>query len=222
MLHYVWLVRSLKCYLFIYYFKLWASKSESEIHEVIAKSKEVMSFIMFFLCLCRLLQNNEITGPIPAVVGKLEKLQTLDLSNNKLTGEIPSSLGDLKNLNYLWVWDFCQYKLAKDCSLGHSFRLTQMFAISSCKTGGLTTTALLELYLTLCPKLTASPSCMSSCFSHAWFSNYYNTRRTLFSSFLEWFYTNSIWMFAGTFPSIISVAPCQKFLLERLSELSCF
>lgn len=56
---------------------------------------------MLSLCLCRLLQNNEITGTIPPVVGKIEKLQTLDLSNNKLTGEIPTSLGDLKNLNYL-------------------------------------------------------------------------------------------------------------------------
>ncbi|KAL3654034.1 Protein NSP-INTERACTING KINASE 3 [Castilleja foliolosa] len=49
----------------------------------------------------RLLQNNEITGSIPAVIGKLEKLETLDLSNNQLTGEIPISVGDLKNLNYL-------------------------------------------------------------------------------------------------------------------------
>lgn len=68
------------------------------IHEFIARLREVG---MAFPCLCRLLQNNEITGPIPAVIGKLDKLQTLDLSNNKLTGEIPSSLGNLKNLNYL-------------------------------------------------------------------------------------------------------------------------
>lgn len=49
----------------------------------------------------RLLQNNAIYGPIPSAVGKLEKLQTLDLSNNKFEGDIPSSLGDLDNLNYL-------------------------------------------------------------------------------------------------------------------------
>ncbi|KAF9624514.1 hypothetical protein IFM89_011627 [Coptis chinensis] len=48
-----------------------------------------------------LLQNNDIHGPIPVDIGKLEKLQTLDLSNNSLSGEIPSSLGNLKNLNYL-------------------------------------------------------------------------------------------------------------------------
>lgn len=49
----------------------------------------------------RLLQNNAISGLIPADIGKLEKLQTLDLSNNQFSGSIPSSLGDLKNLNYL-------------------------------------------------------------------------------------------------------------------------
>lgn len=50
---------------------------------------------------CRLLQNNAISGRIPAAIGSLEKLQTLDLSNNTFSGEIPSSLGGLKNLNYL-------------------------------------------------------------------------------------------------------------------------
>ena len=54
-----------------------------------------------FAYLYRLLQNNAIYGPIPSAVGKLVKLQTLDLSNNKFDGDIPSSLGDLKNLNYL-------------------------------------------------------------------------------------------------------------------------
>lgn len=56
---------------------------------------------------CRLLQNNAISGPIPAEIGKLEKLQTLDLSNNQFGGTIPSSLGDLKNLNYLY--DFSSF-----------------------------------------------------------------------------------------------------------------
>lgn len=50
---------------------------------------------------CRLLQNNAISGHIPDVIGKLQKLQTLDLSNNKFEGEIPTSFEDLKNLNYL-------------------------------------------------------------------------------------------------------------------------
>ncbi|WRX13862.1 Protein kinase domain - like 10 [Theobroma cacao] len=50
---------------------------------------------------CKLLQNNAISGPIPSTIGKLEKLETLDLSNNTFRGEIPTSLGDLKSLNYL-------------------------------------------------------------------------------------------------------------------------
>lgn len=51
--------------------------------------------------MCRLLQNNAISGRIPAAIGSLEKLQTLDLSNNAFSGEIPSSLGGIRNLNYL-------------------------------------------------------------------------------------------------------------------------
>ncbi|RVW43297.1 Protein NSP-interacting kinase 3 [Vitis vinifera] len=46
-------------------------------------------------------ENNAISGPIPDSIGKLEKLETLDLSHNKFDGGIPSSLGGLKKLNYL-------------------------------------------------------------------------------------------------------------------------
>ena len=49
----------------------------------------------------RVLQNNNITGPIPSELGKLSKLQTLDLSNNFFNGEIPPSLGHLRSLQYL-------------------------------------------------------------------------------------------------------------------------
>lgn len=59
------------------------------------------SFVLFT---CRLLQNNQLTGPIPAEIGKLLALQTLDLSGNQFAGDIPSSLGFLTHLSSLWVW----------------------------------------------------------------------------------------------------------------------
>ncbi|KAF9603834.1 hypothetical protein IFM89_038017 [Coptis chinensis] len=48
-----------------------------------------------------LLQNNNITGPIPKEIGRLANLHTFDISNIVLTGEVPSSLDHLKNLQYL-------------------------------------------------------------------------------------------------------------------------
>ncbi|KAM0939637.1 putative protein kinase RLK-Pelle-LRR-II family [Dioscorea sansibarensis] len=54
-----------------------------------------------FLFIFRLLQNNKITGPIPAEIGKLTQLKTLQLSNNQFVGEIPKNLGLLPLLDYL-------------------------------------------------------------------------------------------------------------------------
>ena len=47
------------------------------------------------------LSNNDLTGPIPAALGDLTNLESLDLSNNELTGPIPAWLGDLTNLSEL-------------------------------------------------------------------------------------------------------------------------
>ncbi|KAI5570062.1 hypothetical protein BDE02_11G000300 [Populus trichocarpa] len=47
------------------------------------------------------LSNNNFTGEIPKMIGKLKALQQLNLSHNSLTGQIQSSLGNLTNLESL-------------------------------------------------------------------------------------------------------------------------
>lgn len=47
------------------------------------------------------MQNNQLFGPIPYEIGKLQELQTLDLSGNQFSGEIPESIGYLGQLSYL-------------------------------------------------------------------------------------------------------------------------
>lgn len=67
-------------------------------------NENFLSFLMcllFFMQSLSLLQNNNISGEIPLELGKLSKLQTLDLSNNGFSGIIPESLGHLTNLRYL-------------------------------------------------------------------------------------------------------------------------
>ena len=49
------------------------------------------------------LQNNNLTGSIPSVLGSLSQLQTLYLTGNQLTGNIPGELGSLGNLLTLYL-----------------------------------------------------------------------------------------------------------------------
>ncbi|KAF7827908.1 protein NSP-INTERACTING KINASE 2 [Senna tora] len=48
-----------------------------------------------------LLQDNNISGPIPPELGRLKKLETLDLSDNFFTGHLPHTLSHMKSLHYL-------------------------------------------------------------------------------------------------------------------------
>ena len=47
--------------------------------------------------------DNELSGEIPAELGSLSNLVTLDLNFNGLRGEIPAELGSLSNLRELWL-----------------------------------------------------------------------------------------------------------------------
>ena len=47
------------------------------------------------------LGDNQLSGSVPAELGSLSKLQTLDLSGNELRGPIHAELGDLSNLQWL-------------------------------------------------------------------------------------------------------------------------
>ncbi|KAL8246582.1 hypothetical protein R6Q59_007798 [Mikania micrantha] len=50
------------------------------------------------------LQNNRLTGSIPATIGNCSELASLDLSFNTLTGEIPKQLRYLSKLEDLIIW----------------------------------------------------------------------------------------------------------------------
>ena len=51
------------------------------------------------------LQNNDLTGGIPAELGDLAVLRELRLDNNDLTGQLPPELGSLIRFTRLWVAD---------------------------------------------------------------------------------------------------------------------
>ena len=51
------------------------------------------------------LSRNKLGGPIPAALGNLNHLQQLILSHNALTGELPMSLTNLRQLGMLWFND---------------------------------------------------------------------------------------------------------------------
>ena len=48
-----------------------------------------------------ILNNKELSGPLPSEIGNLINLTSLDLHGNQLTGPIPTEIGNLTNLTTL-------------------------------------------------------------------------------------------------------------------------
>ena len=57
---------------------------------------------------------NQLTGSIPASLGKLINLEYLYLYNNQLTGSIPVSLGKLTNLKNYGMNKYVQKDIANN------------------------------------------------------------------------------------------------------------
>ena len=51
------------------------------------------------------LSNNRLAGPLPAVLGRLDRLKELRLAGNRLSGRIPAELGGLRRLESLDLRD---------------------------------------------------------------------------------------------------------------------
>ena len=50
------------------------------------------------------LEENGLTGPLPAALGNLDSLEMLDLGRNELTGALPGWLGELSDLRRVSLW----------------------------------------------------------------------------------------------------------------------
>ena len=72
-----------------------------------------------------MINENRLTGSIPASLGSLPNLRTLDLGRNRLTGSIPSSLGGLANLEFLGI-SFNDLTGPFPSSLGNLTNLTHL------------------------------------------------------------------------------------------------
>eukprot|EP00267_Zea_mays_P039164 XP_008677922.1 nuclear pore complex protein NUP107 isoform X1 [Zea mays] len=72
-----------------------------------------------------LMGGNQITGTVPSGIGRLQKLQILDLSDNLFTGAVPSSIGKLSSLDSLVLFSN-KFDGEIPSSLGNLTKLTEL------------------------------------------------------------------------------------------------
>ena len=83
------------------------------------------------------LQNQGMSGTVPAALGELSSLEMLNLGDNKqLTGRIPATLGNLTNLQYLFLYS---NKLSGNipAELGKLAKLQYLYLSNNQLTGGI-------------------------------------------------------------------------------------
>ncbi|XP_010478786.1 PREDICTED: receptor like protein 30-like [Camelina sativa] len=90
------------------------------------------SFPKFLLQLTKLryvdIQNNRLSGPLPANIGVINTLEEIFLNGNKFTGSIPNSISNLTRLSYLFLggnlltgtipYEISNLKLLQNLNLG--------------------------------------------------------------------------------------------------------
>lgn len=77
-----------------------------------------------------LMGGNQITGTVPSGIGRLQKLQILDLSDNLFTGAVPSSIGKLSSLDSLVLFSN-KFDGEIPSSLGNLTKLTELVLYSN-------------------------------------------------------------------------------------------
>ncbi|GLT51806.1 hypothetical protein SLA2020_251880 [Shorea laevis] len=98
------------------------------------------------------LHQNYFSGPLPAWIGNLSKLQSLSIFMNAFSGPIPKELGNLKELTYL-AFSFNNFSGTLPLELGNLVKLEQLY-IDSCGVGG-------EIPLTFANLLNMQEMCLS-------------------------------------------------------------
>ena len=61
----------------------------------------LIPFVMF--CVPRLLNGNQLTGPLPEELGNLPNLDRIQIDENKISGPLPKSFANLNKTKHLWV-----------------------------------------------------------------------------------------------------------------------